>query len=161
MGQTRKELTMAKPLSFKDMLPNGLLGPGEDEFIKYRRRKQRRIDTTSEQTEEPQSEALNMQQRRARARLMKRIKSKIKLGRDRARRKMATPDKLKKRAQKQARMKVFLKISKGVKKDDMSFARRQEMEKRLDKPQVKKRIDMLAKKMLKDVRKKEVERKKG
>lgn len=161
MGQTRKELTMAKPLSFKDMLPNGLLGPGEDEFIKYRRRKQRRIDTTSEQTEEPQSEALNMQQRRARARLMKRIKSKIKLGRDRARRKMATPDKLKKRAQKQARMKVFLKISKGVKKDDMPFARRQEMEKRLDKPQVKKRIDMLAKKMLKDVRKKEVERKKG
>lgn len=152
---------MAKPLSFKDMLPNGLLGPGEDEFIKYRRRKQKRIDTTSEQTEEPQSEALNMQQRRARARLMKRIKSKIKLGRDRARRKMATPDKLKKRAQKQARMKVFLKISKGVKKDDMPFARRQEMEKRLDKPQVKKRIDMLAKKMLKDVRKKEVERKKG
>jgi len=43
----------------------------------------------------------------------------------------------------------------------MSFARRQEMEKRLDKPVVKKRIAMLAKKMLKDVRKKEVERKKG
>ena len=150
---------MAKPLSFKDMLPDGLLSAGEDEFIKYRRRKQKR--TACEQTEEPQSEALNMQQRRARARLMKRIKSKIKLGRDRARRKMATPDKLKKRAQKQARMKIFLKISKGVREDDMSFVRRAEIEKRLDKPQVKKRIDMLAKKMLKDVRKKEVERKKG
>ena len=58
-------------------------------------------------------------------------------------------------------MKIFLKISKGVRKDDMSFVRRAEIEKRLDKPQVKKRIDMLAKKMLKDVRKKEVERKKG
>ena len=152
---------MAKPLSFKDMLPDGLLSAGEDEFIKYRRRRQKRIDTTSEQTEEPQSEALNMQQRRARARLMKRIKSKIKPGRDRARRKMATPEKLKKRAMKQARMKVFLKISKGVKKDEMSFARRQEMEKRLEKPQVKKRIAMFAKRMLKDVRKKEVDRKKG
>ena len=32
---------------------------------------------------------------------------------------------------------------------------------RLDKPSVKKRIDMIAKRMFKDVRKKEVERKKG
>lgn len=143
------------------MLPDGLLSAGEDEYVKYRRRKQKRIDETSEQTEEPQSEALNIQQRRARSRLMKRLKSRIKLGRDRARRKMAPPAKLKRRAEKQARMMVFLKLSKGVKKDDMSFARRQEMEKRLDKPVVKKRIAMLAKKLLKDVRKKEVERKKG
>ena len=49
----------------------------------------------------------------------------------------------------------------GKDKNDLPFARRQELEKRLDKPSVKKRIDMIAKRMFKDVRKKEVERKKG
>ena len=154
---------MADLLRFKDMLPDGLVNPEDGEletYIKYRRRRMRRIDTTSEQTEEP-NEALNIQQRMARGRLMKRIKSKIKVGRDRAKRKMADKSKLERRAQKQARMKIFLKLSKGVKKNEMPFTRRQEMEKRLDKPQVKKRIDMLAKRIFKDVRKKEVERKKG
>lgn len=105
--------------------------------------------------------ALTMTQRRARQRLFKRIKSRIKLGRDRAKRKMATPQKLQGRAQKQARMLIFLKLSKGVKKQDMPFARRQELEKRMEKPAIKKRINMLAKRMLKDVRKKEIMRKKG
>tara|TARA_B100000085_G_scaffold73866_1_gene66359 strand:+ start:2239 stop:2679 length:441 start_codon:yes stop_codon:yes gene_type:complete len=146
---------MPRLLRFKDMYV-AEYRPGEDELTNYRA-KRRKNGAMHEDVEE----ALNMAQRRARQRLFKRLKSKIKLGRDRAKRKMASPDKLKKRALKQARMKVFLKISKGVKKDDMSFARRQEMEKRLDKPIVKKRIAMLAKKMLKDVRKKEVERKKG
>jgi len=157
---------LARPLSFNDMHVTEYR-PGEDELTNYRAYRRKRaygVGTgeggyVGESTEV--DEALNIQQRRARQRLMKRIKSKIKLGRDRARRKMATPAKLKKRAMKQARMKVFLKISKGVKKEDMPFARRQEMEKRLDKPQVKRRIEMLAKRMLKDVRKKEVERKKG
>tara|TARA_B100001287_G_scaffold30347_1_gene21624 strand:- start:2858 stop:3307 length:450 start_codon:yes stop_codon:yes gene_type:complete len=149
---------MARLLRFKDMYV-AEYRPGEDELINYRAK--RRKNGAMHEEHEDVDEALNMAQRRARQRLFKRLKSKIKLGRDRAKRKMASPDKLKKRALKQARMKVFLKISKGVKKDDMSFARRQEMEKRLDKPVVKKRIAMLAKKMLKDVRKKEVERKKG
>ena len=105
--------------------------------------------------------ALTMTQRRARQRLFKRIKSRIKLGRARARRKMATPTKLVGRARKQARNAIFLKISKGVKKGDMPFARRQELEKRMEKPAIKKRVAMLAKRMLKDVRKKEIMRKKG
>lgn len=105
--------------------------------------------------------ALTMTQRRARQRLFKRIKSRVKLGRERAKRKMATPEKLRGRAQKQARMLVFLKLSKGVSKGDMPFARRQELEKRMEKPAIKKRIDMLAKRMIKDVRKKEIMRKKG
>ena len=144
-------------LRFKDMYV-AEYRPGEDELTNYRA-KRRKNGAMHEDADV--DEALNMAQRRARARMMKRIKSKIKLGRDRAKRKMASPEKLKKRAAKQARMKVFLKLSKGVKKDDMSFVRRAEIEKRLDKPNVKKRIAMLAKKMLKDVRKKEVERKKG
>jgi hypothetical protein len=97
----------------------------------------------------------------ARGRLMKRLKSKIKVGRDRAKRKMADKSKLERRAQKAARKLIFLKITKGVPKEKLPYARRQEIEKRLDKPQVKKRIQMLAKRMFKDIRKKEVERKKG
>ena len=157
---------LARPLSFNDMHVTEYR-PGEDELTNYRayRRKRAYGVGTGEGGYVGESvevdEALNMQQRRARSRLFRRIKSKIKLGRERARRKMATPDKLKKRAMKQARMKIFLKISKGVKKEDMPFVRRQEIEKRLEKPQIKKRIEMLAKKLLKDVRKKEVERKKG
>ena len=148
-------------LRFKDMLPDGLVTPEDSEldtYIKYRRRRIRR--TTSEQTEEP-NEALNIQQRMARGRLMKRLKSKIKVGRDRAKRKMADKSKLERRAQKAARKLIFLKITKGVPKEKLPYARRQEIEKRLDKPQVKKRIQMLAKRMFKDIRKKEVERKKG
>ena len=45
--------------------------------------------------------------------------------------------------------------------DDGAGIDMQELEKRLEKPAIKKRIDMLAKRMLKDVRKKEVMRKKG
>tara|TARA_A200000159_G_C7184009_1_gene280816 strand:- start:106 stop:570 length:465 start_codon:yes stop_codon:yes gene_type:complete len=154
---------MADLLRFKDMLPDGLVTPEDSEldtYIKYRRRRMRRIDTTSEQIEEP-NEALNIQQRMARGRLMKRLKSKIKVGRDRAKRKMADKSKLERRAQKAARKLIFLKITKGVPKEKLPYARRQEIEKRLDKPQVKKRIQMLAKRMFKDIRKKEVERKKG
>ena len=152
---------MANLLRFKDMLPDGLVTPEDSEldtYIKYRRRRIRR--TTSEQTEKP-NEALNIQQRMARGRLMKRLKSKIKVGRDRAKRKMADKSKLERRAQKAARKLIFLKITKGVPKEKLPYARRQEIEKRLDKPQVKKRIQMLAKRMFKDIRKKEVDRKKG
>jgi len=150
---------MAKPLSFKDMLPTGLLDANEDEYIKYRRRKQKRIDTTSEQTEV--EEALTMQQRMARGRLMKRMKSRIKIGRERARRKMADKKKLERRAQKAARKVILKKLTQGKDKNELPFARRQELEKRLEKPAVQKRIRMLAKKLFKDIRKKEVERKKG
>ena len=106
-------------------------------------------------------EALDIRQRLAKQRMFRRYKSKIKLGRDRAKRRMAKPDVLRKRANKAARKVILKKITKGLDKSELSFARRQEIEKRLDKPAVKKRIAMLAKRMYKDVRKKEVERKKG
>jgi hypothetical protein len=106
-------------------------------------------------------EALDIRQRLAKSRMFRRYKSKIKLGRARAKRRMAKPDVLRKRANKAARTLILKKITKGQDKSDLSFARRQEIEKRLEKPAVKKRIAMLAKRMYKDVRKKEVERKKG
>ena len=69
--------------------------------------------------------------------------------------------KLRSRARKHARMFIFKKLTKGKNKSELSFARRAEIEKRMNAPAVKKRIDMFAKRMFKDVRKKEVERKKG
>ena len=106
-------------------------------------------------------EALTMTQRMKKSRLMKRLKSRIKIGRDRARRKMAKKDTLEKRANRQARNQIASKLTRGIPKRELSFARKQEIEKRLDKPALKQRIKRLAKRLFKDVRKKEVQRKKG
>ena len=130
--------------------------------IKYNAKK-RKYDYAS--TNPPRSddvdEALTMQQRRARARLLKRYKSRIKMGRERAKRRFASPEKLKSRARKAARMLIFKKISKDIPKSDLTFARRQEIEKRLEKPAMKKKIDRLAKKLLPKTRKAEMEKKRG
>ena len=149
---------MAKPLSFKDMI-NVEPRPGEDELTNYRVKKSKRTYAGNEDVE-PENEALTIQQRMRRGRMMKRLKSRIKIGRDRAKRRMANMDTLKQRARKSARKLVLKKLTKGKDKNDLPFARRQELEKRLDKPAVKKRIDMLAKRMVKDKRKQELDRKK-
>tara|TARA_Y100000385_G_scaffold245283_1_gene263855 strand:- start:1232 stop:1672 length:441 start_codon:yes stop_codon:yes gene_type:complete len=143
-----------KLLRFKDLY-TAEYRPGEDELTNYRAMKRKK------HMYEDVDEALDIRQRLAKARMFRRYKSKIKLGRARAKRRMAKPDVLRKRANKAARTVILKKITKGQDKSDLSFARRQEIEKRLEKPAVKKRIAMLAKRMYKDVRKKEVERKKG
>ena len=106
-------------------------------------------------------EALNMSQRIKRSRLMKRLKGRIAVGRRRAKKKMANKQTLTKRSNRQARNAIAKKLTRGVPKSELTFARKQEIEKRLDKPALKQRIARLAKRMFKDVRKKEVERKKG
>ena len=106
-------------------------------------------------------EALTLQQRMKRSRLMKRMKTRIKIGRERAKRKMANKQKLEKRAMRQARAQIAKKLTRGIPKSELSFARKQEIEKRLDKPMLKQRIKRIAKRIFKDVRKKEVQRKKG
>ena len=55
-------------------------------------------------------------------------------------------DKLKKRANKQARELLLKKLTKGKGKGDLSFARRQELEKKLDKKKAV--IQKIAKKLL-------------
>ena len=95
------------------------------------------------------------------SRLMKRLKSRIAVGRRRAKKKMANKQTLTKRSNRQARNAIAKKLTRGVPKSELTFARKQEIEKRLDKPALKQRIARLAKRMFKDVRKKEVERKKG
>lgn len=106
-------------------------------------------------------EALNLQQRMKRSRLMKRLKTRIKIGRQRAMRKMANKKTLEKRSNRQARNQIAKKLTRGIPKSELTFARKQEIEKRLDKPALKQRIARLAKRLFKDVRKKEVQRKKG
>ena len=157
-----------KPLSFDD-LHQTEYRPGEDELTNYRAYRRKRaygVGTgeggyVGESTELEFDEALNMQQRMARKRQIKRYKSKIEMGRKRARRRMANKATLEKRAQKQARTALIKKITKGIPKGELSYARRQEIEKRLDKPVMKAKIKVIARKLFKDVRKKEVERKKG
>ena len=109
-------------------------------------------------TESP-DEALNMQQRMARKRAFKKNKAKIAIGRKRAEKKIANLDVLKKRARKAARDTLLKKMTKDVPKADLSMARRQEIEKKLDKK--KNVIDRLARKLVPQVRKKEIARKRG
>jgi len=104
-------------------------------------------------------EALTSQQRRARARLFKKYKARIKLGRERAKRRFASPEKLKLRSRRKARDFIFRRITKDIPKSELTFARRQEIEKRLESPAVKKRIERLAIKFLPRVRKAEMEKK--
>ena len=106
-------------------------------------------------------EALNMQQRMKRSRLMKRLKTRIKIGRQRAMRKMANKKTLEKRANRQARAQIAKKLTRGIPKGELTFARKKEIEKRLEKPALQQRIKRMAKRIFKDVRKKEVQRKKG
>ena len=114
-----------------------------------------------EMPNEDVDEALSMSQRIKKSRIMKRMKARIKIGRERAKRKMAPKDKLEKRANRQARNQIASKLTRGIPKRELSFARKQEIEKRLDKPALKQRIKRLARRLFKDVRKKEVQRKKG
>jgi hypothetical protein len=111
--------------------------------------------------EENVEEALTLQQRMKRSRLMKRMKSRIKIGKRRAMRKMANKKTLEKRAMRQARGQIAKKLTRGIPKKELTFARKKEIEKRLEKPALQQRIKRLAKRMFKDVRKKEVQRKKG
>jgi hypothetical protein len=152
------------PLGFKDFMTVDYR-PGEDDLVKYRAHKRRRgqgagSDAEYASTYPPEKkEALTPQQRIQRSRTFKKNKAKIALGRARAARKMATREVLLKRARKAARKALFTKMIKDVDKSELSFARRQEIEKKLEKPAIKKRIDMMAKRMFKDVRAKEVARK--
>ncbi len=142
-----------KPLRFKDFDTVDYTGTGDEELAS-RASRRKKVDN-----EEVQDEALSMTQRLARGRQMKKLKSKIAMGRKRAMRKTANMDTLKKRARKAARNVVLKKLIKNTPKSELSMARRQDLEKRLDKKKAV--IDKLSKKLLPQVRKKEMLRKKG
>lgn len=106
------------------------------------------------------AEALTMQQRRQRSRMFKRIKHKIKRGRERAARKRASLDTLQKRAQKSARNMLKKKMTKGMDYKSMSYGQRAQIDKRLSKISPA-RVKALSKRLLPQVKKKEQDRKKS
>jgi hypothetical protein len=148
MGQTNEDMM----LDFKDFIVADYK-PGEPDIIKYRAHRRHRLGEAIE------TEALTVPQRLQRKRQMVKYKSKIALGRKRAQRRLASKDKLEKRAVKQARMSIFKKLTKDIPKGDLTYQRRAEIEKRLEKPAIKQRIKMIARKLYPQVRKNEVERK--
>jgi hypothetical protein len=150
-----------KKLRFKDFLTVDY-APGMPEVIKKKakQRKQQDVDEAfpgeNETLNEALNEVLNMQQRRARGRQMRINAPKIKMGRKRAMMRQADPARLKRRAEKAARMVIFKKFSKGLSRSDVPPQRRMEIEKRLDK--MKSRIQRLAIKLLPQIRQKEKDR---
>ena len=107
------------------------------------------------------TEVLDVQQRRKLAMRMKRNKSRIAIARKRSEKKIANMDTVKKRARRQARSAVISKLTKGKDKGEMSIARKKDIEKRLERPALQSRIDRQAKKLVKVVRKQEIERKRN
>lgn len=106
---------------------------------------------------EQTDEALTHSQRIKASIRMKKMKNRIKIGRERAMRKTPTMDTIKKRANKQARILMMKKLTKGVSKDELSFSRRTDIEKRLAKKSAV--IKRLAHKMIPAIRKQDRERK--
>lgn len=184
-GKIQRETKMAKPLKFKDFINVDYTQSGDD-WEAYRAQRRHRhiptgntaeekdlkfkdlvtVDTTltgdprlADLAQKRRQEALNVVARMKLARSLRKNKAKIAMGRKKAERKVASQEVLMKRARKQARNTLMKKITKDIPKDELSMARKQEIEKRLDK--MKPRIDKIAKKLLPVVRKKELEKKRG
>jgi adenylate kinase len=100
--------------------------------------------------EHTQLEALSMQQRMKAKINFKKNKAKIMLGRKKAAKKLASPEKLKARAIKQARSLLLKKMLKTRSKDDLSFAGKQAIEKKLAKKTAA--IKKIAKKLVPQVK---------
>lgn len=103
-------------------------------------------------------ESLTPQQRRKRAMQMRKISNKLALGRKRAAGRFADPARLKSRAMKAARKLIFMKLTKGIPKEELTYQRRQEIEKRMDGPMFKQRIERLAMKLVAKERTLEIQR---
>ena len=147
-------------VGFKDFLTVDYTQTGDGQLA--RNAKKRKMDTptgNTAETVEPADEALNMQQRRKRAIQMKKFAAQLKIGRKKASMKIATGPVLARRARKAARNAMAKKMTKGIAKVDLTPARKQEIEKRLDKMQP--RVNRLAKRLLPKIRKAEISKKRG
>lgn len=101
-------------------------------------------------------EALTTAQRAKRRMQFRRLKPKIKRAREIAKKRLAPKEKLEKRAAKQARKTIESKMLGGKTKNDLPFASRSAIEKKVDKRSAV--IKRLAKKLYPKARKAEVER---
>jgi hypothetical protein len=137
---------MPKDLKFKDFLSVDLM-PGATELEKINAKKRKTYD---EDTVELEAEALNMQTRRKRGMDMRKNKNKLAMSRKRAMNRVANPERIKKRAKKQAMRDIYKKLSKGVSKSKMNPAKKAELEKRVAR--MKPRVNRMAKKLMPTVR---------
>ena len=137
-------------LRFKDMYTVEYR-PGEDELTNYRAYRRHRLD------EESVDEKISMATRMKLTRNAKRNKAKLKMGANRAARKFASLDQLKKRAHRSAYKAMYNKMAKGA--TDMSAGRKAEIEARMKKPAFQSKIKRSAKKLIKVVKQREKDRK--
>jgi len=105
------------------------------------------------------TEALDMKQRLARARSARKNKAKLAMGRKKAGRRIASMKVLKKRAQRAARKTLTKRLTKGIAKRDLTVGRKKEIEKKLDSKTFQVKANRLVKRTIKDIRKKEIARK--
>ena len=101
-------------------------------------------------------EAVTMATRMKMKAAMIKNKAKIAIGRKKAAKRLASPEKLKQRARKAARNVIIAKLLKTKKKADLSYAARQDLEKRVAKKQGA--ILKISKKLLPKIKVKERER---
>lgn len=155
---------MNRPLDFDDLHVTNYL-PGQDPLVNYRAYRRKRTIGVGEGGPIGEStdvdEALTVTQRLARKRMFKRLQPRIKLGRERAKRRIASKEKLEKRARKAARAAILKKITKDIPKSELTYARRQELEKRLDTPAMKKRLGTIARRLFPKIRQAELAKKRG
>jgi len=105
-------------------------------------------------------EELSIQGRRKLARSMKRRKTRLKLARKRAQKRLAKTDVLQKRARRGARAQFANKMAgKGVTKGEVSVAKKKQIEKRLKQGGWQQRIKILQRRMMPQKRKQEIMRK--
>jgi len=107
--------------------------------------------------EDELDEALTRQQRIKRGRQMRRMRVKMKRGREKAKRRRANIDVLKRRSRKAARNIIKKRLAGNKRYADMEPAEKERIDKRIEKIS-KQRIDNLAIKLLPSVKKKERER---
>jgi hypothetical protein len=109
------------------------------------------INETLEMDDSELNEVLDRQQRRAKAIAMRRVKHKLKRGREKMKRKKATTEILKKRATKKAIATFKDKFSKNKRYADMDVAQKIQIDKKIEKLG-KARIERIAKKLLPKVK---------
>jgi hypothetical protein len=137
---------MPKELKFKDFLSVDLM-PGATDQEKSNAKKRKTYD---EEAVELEAEALNMQTRRKRGMDMRKNKNNLAISRKRAMNRVANPERIKKRAKKQAMRDIYKKLTKGVSRDKLTPAKKAELEKRVAK--MKPRVNRMAKKLMPTVR---------
>ena len=132
---------------FKSGLPKKLQSSGKEIFDIIRK--------TMNLDEGCLYEALTNQQRKDRARQMKRLAPKIAKAKAKALKKKASPDKLKARAQKSAIGAMKDKLAKGKGYSELPFSQRQKIDDKVKKMSKGGKISQLAKKLLPSIKDKE------